>query len=186
MKRPTVVAFLLFVLSFFGFAGICHAEDVSRYIVKDVADIALTQALVIYGKVRRYRNRISGPLLDRIDIQVDVLRPKFSLLRAPQEAPEDSATVRQRVSTAGKLQLQRAGRPNALLDNEQMKQFCGIGEDSLQLLEQAVQQFYLSPRARHRILKVPRTIADPALVPSITPENVAEAAALRQLSNRSE
>ena len=65
-------------------------------------------------QIQRYRNRISGPLLDRIDIQVEVLRPKTSILSAPTDNIENSNTVRDRVIDAHRLQLQRAGKPNTL------------------------------------------------------------------------
>ena len=133
-------------------------------------------------QIQRYRCRISGPLLDRIDIQVEVLRPKTSILSAPTDNIENSAKVRERVIEAHQLQLQRAGKPNALLDNSEMTRFCHISGETLSLLEHAAEQLCLSPRACHRILKVSRTIADLDPAPAIGSEHVAEAIAFRRLN----
>jgi len=133
-------------------------------------------------QIQRYRNRVSGPLLDRIDIQVEVLRPKTSILNAPADNIESSEKVRERVIEAHRLQLQRAGKPNALLDNSDLTRFCHINGETLRLLEHATEQLYLSPRACHRILKVSRTIADLDQAPAIGSEHVAEAIAFRRLN----
>lgn len=137
-------------------------------------------------QIQRYRNRISGPLLDRIDIQVEVSRPKTSILSASGNKSESSAIVRKRVMDAREVQSVRAGKPNALLDNGEMEQFCRIDGDSLKLLERAVQQLYLSPRACHRILKVSRTIADLDQASEIGSAHLAEAIAFRRLSAKLE
>jgi magnesium chelatase family protein len=133
-------------------------------------------------QIQRYRCRISGPLLDRIDIQVEVLRPKVSILTASKGDSESSATVRARVIQARVVQSQRAGKPNALLDNSELTQHCHISGESLQLLELAVKQLCLSPRACHRILKVSRTIADLDQAENILSNHVAEAIAFRRLN----
>ena len=133
-------------------------------------------------QIQRYRNRISGPLLDRIDIQVEVLRPKVSILTAPKGQSENSASVRARVIQARDVQTERAGKPNALLDNGEMERFCAVRRDSLDLLEQATQQLCLSPRACHRILKVSRTIADLEGSADIRTGHLAEAIAFRRLN----
>ena len=133
-------------------------------------------------QIQRYRSRISGPLLDRIDIQVEVLRPKTSILSAPTDNIESSSKVRERVIEAHRLQLQRAGKPNALLDNSELEQFCHIEGETLQLLEHAAEKLYLSPSACHRILKVSRSIADLDQAQAIGSEHVAEAIAFRTLS----
>ena len=80
------------------------------------------------------------------------------------------------------IQLQRAGKPNSLLTNSDLKRYCVIENETLQLLEHAAQQLYLSPRACHRILKVSRTIADLDQAGEIGSEHVAEAIAFRRLS----
>jgi magnesium chelatase family protein len=133
-------------------------------------------------QIQRYRNRISGPLLDRIDIQVEVLRPKTSILSAPADNIESSEKVRARVIESRNIQFQRAGKPNALLNNSELKRFCQIETETLQLLEHAAEQLYLSPRACHRILKVSRTIADLDQAEKISSGHVAEAIAFRRLS----
>lgn len=133
-------------------------------------------------QIQRYRTRISGPLLDRIDIQVDVLRPKSSILSASTDNIENSEQVRNRVIDARQIQTERAGKPNALLTNSDLKRFCEIGSETLKLLEHAAEQLYLSPRACHRILKVSRTIADLDRANDITTGHVAEAIAFRRLS----
>ena len=133
-------------------------------------------------QIQRYRNKVSGPLLDRIDIQIEVLRPKISILSAPSDHIESSAKVRERVIESRRLQSERAGKPNALLSNGELKQFCKIGSDTLQLLEHAAEKLYLSPRACHRILKVSRTIADLDQNDDIGSKHVTEAIAFRRLS----
>ncbi len=133
-------------------------------------------------QIQRYRSRVSGPLLDRIDIQVEVLRPKASILSTPMGNIETSKAVRERVITSRWIQMKRAGKPNALLNNGELKQFCHIEGDTLQLLEQAAEQLYLSPRACHRILKVSRTIADLDPSDNIRSRHVAEAIAYRRLN----
>lgn len=133
-------------------------------------------------QIQKYRNRISGPLLDRIDIQVDVLRPKTSIMSASTNNIEDSAQVRDRVIDARQIQSHRAGKPNALLTNGDLKNFCVIGSRALTLLEKAAEQLVLSPRACHRILKVSRTIADLDHSTDIKSQHVAEAIAFRRLN----
>jgi len=133
-------------------------------------------------QIQRYRNRISGPLLDRIDIQIEVLRPKTSILNASTDNIESSEKVRDRVIEAHRLQLQRAGKSNALLVNNELTRFCHINGETLNLLEHASEQLCLSPRACHRILKVSRTIADLDQAENIRSEHVAEAIAFRRLN----
>ena len=133
-------------------------------------------------QIQRYRSRISGPLLDRIDIQVEVLRPKTSILSASTDNIENSETVRQRVIAARNIQTGRAGKSNAMMDNGDLEKYCRIRGDTRQLLEHAAEQLYLSPRACHRILKVSRTIADLGQVKNIDSGHVAEAIAFRRLS----
>ena len=133
-------------------------------------------------QIQRYKNRISGPLLDRIDIQIEVLRPKNSILSSPTDNIESSKQVRDRVIESRWVQSQRAGKANALLSNSELEQFCHIEGETLQLLEHAAKQLYLSPRACHRILKVSRTIADLDRAENINSSHVAEAIAFRRLS----
>ena len=134
-------------------------------------------------QIQRYRNRVSGPLLDRIDIQIEVIRPKNSILSTPTDNIENSTTVRKRVIESREIQIARAGKYNAMMSNGDLKQFCLIKNDTLQLLEQATEKLYLSPRACHRILKVSRTIADLDGVTDINSEHVAEAISFRRLNS---
>jgi magnesium chelatase family protein len=108
-------------------------------------------------QIARYRSRISGPLLDRIDLQVEM--PRIPWRQLQDKPGEDSASVRTRVSGARSIQ-QRRGCLNAHLTLTQLDQVCCLGKLEAQLLERAVNRFRLSPRAVHRILKVARTVAD--------------------------
>jgi len=132
-------------------------------------------------QIQRYRGKISGPLLDRIDIQVEVTRPDKSILSEPADNIENSGAVRERVIKSRALQLERAGKPNALLDNAELSRHCHIEGEQLGLLEMAAEQLFLSPRACHRILKVSRTIADLDHAKDIACEHIAEAIAFRRL-----
>jgi magnesium chelatase family protein len=111
-------------------------------------------------QVSRYVGRISGPLLDRIDLHLEVSRPREFLLQHDGPAPESSATVRARVLAARDIQEQRAGKTNAQLDGEPLKRTCRVTASDRKLLLQASRQQALSPRACTRILKVARTLAD--------------------------
>ncbi len=108
-------------------------------------------------QIAHYRNRISGPLLDRIDLQVEM--PRIPWRQLQDKTGEDSTSVRARVSAARSIQLRR-GCLNAHLSLAQLDHICCLGKQEAQLLERAVNRFRLSPRAVHRILKVARTIAD--------------------------
>jgi magnesium chelatase family protein len=134
-------------------------------------------------QIQRYRNRVSGPLLDRIDIQIEVMRPKNSILSAPTINIENSTTVRERVIRSREIQTARAGKCNAMMSNGDLKRFCHIENDTLQLLEHAAEKLFLSPRACHRILKVSRTIADLDGTTEINSEHIAEAIAFRRLNS---
>ena len=132
-------------------------------------------------QIQRYCGKISGPLLDRIDIQVEVMRPDKSILSEPADDIENSEAVRKRVIESRNRQLARAGKPNALLDCSELSDYCHIEGEQLVLLEMAAEQLFLSPRACHRILKVARTIADLDQVEDIACEHIAEAIAFRRL-----
>jgi len=134
-----------------------------------------------YEQIQRYRDKISGPLLDRIDIQVEVMRPDKSIFSETTDNIENSKTVRKRVVESRERQLARAGKPNAQLDNDELSKFCTIAGEQLGLLEMAAEQMFLSPRACHRILKVSRTIADLDQADDISSTHIAEAIAFRRL-----
>jgi magnesium chelatase family protein len=130
-------------------------------------------------QVRRYRGRISGPLLDRIDLHVEVARPGQLPHAARAPRPESSAVVRRRVVAAREIQLNRAGIPNAQLSGVGVREHCELGPQEQQLLQDAALRTGLSPRACQRILKVARTVADLDGASRIRSEHLAEAIAYR-------
>ncbi|MGI9310204.1 MAG: YifB family Mg chelatase-like AAA ATPase [bacterium] len=131
------------------------------------------------GHVLRYRARLSGPLLDRIDIQLEVPRIAHRVLSQSTRDDDTSATIRQRVARARHLQLQRQGKTNSLLHGNQIEHICALDAAGHQLLDDAMERLDLSARAYHRILKVARSIADLSQQPNITPEHLAVAIKLR-------
>jgi magnesium chelatase family protein len=135
-------------------------------------------------RVAQYRGKISGPLLDRVDLHVTVGRPPKDVLRGTAPDGEPSEAVHARVAAARELQLRRAGTCNAKLDGAAFEQHCALDEDGLAMLEKAADRFHLSARAWQRIRRVARTIADLAAADSIRPGHVAEALALRELDRR--
>ena len=133
-------------------------------------------------QVARYRHRISGPLIDRIDIHVELraLPVEHMLCDVPEEA-ENSATVAARVAAARQVQMQRQGKLNARLTPSEVTRFCGLERESRVLLGTAISRLGLSARACHRVLKLARTCADLAGEPQIRRIDVAEAVQLRAL-----
>ena len=134
--------------------------------------------------VRAYRSRLSGPLLDRIDLQLEVTSvPYRDLTRAP--AGEPSAAVRQRVLDARARALARFGdgarRANVELEAGEVRRYCQPDAEGERLLEMAAAKLGLSARAIHRILKVARTIADLENAARVLGRHVAEAIAYRAL-----
>ena len=114
-----------------------------------------------YEQIRRYRARISGPLLDRIDLHIEVPNtPKEILRKNNGENMETSALVQQRVSKSYQRQIQRQDKTNSKLTHSEIEQYCKLARQQVVLLEQAITQLSLSARAMHRIIKVARTIAD--------------------------
>ncbi len=132
-------------------------------------------------QVQRYRARISGPLLDRIDLHIEVPRLPSGLLGKQQTVSENSASVRARVCAARERQLARAGKANALLGPREVERDCILTSDNQRLLERAVDKLRLSARAYHRILKVARTIADLDAAEQIMMPHLSEAIAYRKL-----
>jgi magnesium chelatase family protein len=138
-------------------------------------------------QIQRYVGRISGPLLDRIDIHIDVPAVRFKELAA-RHAPEteSSATIRERVIRARHMQHERFVGAEGVYSNAQMtprliRRYCSVDEESERLLEAAMSRLGLSARAYDRILKVSRTIADLAESLEIQPIHVAEAVGYRSL-----
>lgn len=133
-------------------------------------------------RVRTYRSRISGPLLDRIDMHIEVSALARDVLlaeRAPDTEP--SANVRVRVEAARAKALSRSCRPNAQLGNDDVERHCALHPTERTWLENALARFNLSARAYHRILKVSRTIADLAGEPQISTAHLSEAIQYRRL-----
>ena len=137
------------------------------------------------GQVHRYLNRISGPLLDRIDIQIEIIPVPFEKM-SEQGSSEKSASIRERVIKARKIQEQRfANHPgiycNAQMESELLHRYATPDEQSLNLLRTAMTRLNLSARAYDRILKVARTIADLEASEAIKPNHIAEAISYRNL-----
>ena len=130
-------------------------------------------------QIQRYRSRISGPLLDRIDLKLEMPRVPHAELRSAEPA-ETSAEVRQRVVAARSLQLARAGKPNGWLNNRETERDCGLDPAGLALLDRAVERLGLSARAFHRVLRVARSIADLAASPRIEGNHLSEAIQFRR------
>jgi magnesium chelatase family protein len=130
-------------------------------------------------QVARYRRRISGPLLDRIDLQVEVPAvPQEDLARGAHG--ESSAAIRERVAAARARQLARQGRSNAALAVREMDRYCAPDAAGATVLKQAISRLGLSARAYHRVLKVARTIADLAAAAKVASAHVAEAVQYRR------
>jgi magnesium chelatase family protein len=125
-------------------------------------------------QARRYRQRVSGPLLDRVDLVIPVTRA--GLAATPGEP---SAPVRVRVAAARHRQTARCGAANARLDGGRLRQHAGLGGEARRVLDQAVERFALSARAADSVQRVARTIADLAGSDDIAPTHVAEAISLR-------
>jgi magnesium chelatase family protein len=131
-------------------------------------------------QVARYRGKISGPLLDRIDIQIEVpAAPQEDIMR--QADGESSLTIRRRVEKAYQKQLERQGKANSRLAVKEMDKYCVPDLPGENLLKQAINRLNLSGRAYHRILKLARTIADLGESDSITSNHIAEAVHYRKL-----
>jgi magnesium chelatase family protein len=133
-------------------------------------------------QIARYRNRISGPLIDRIDIHVELAAlPVEHLVEETPEAAESSAAVAARVAAARAVQLERQGKLNARLTPSEVAKICRLARDSRALLATAIARLGLSARAFHRVLKLARTCADLAGAADIRVIDVAEAVKLRAL-----
>ncbi|MBI2998951.1 MAG: ATP-binding protein [Deltaproteobacteria bacterium] len=138
-------------------------------------------------QIQRYRSRVSGPLLDRIDIQVEVPAVRYQEL-ASRDAGEPSTMIRQRINASRAIQLKRFEKrgihANAQMGTKDIKRFCAVKEAGEKLLEVAINKLGLSARAYSRILKVSRTIADLEGSEEIQPAHVSEAIQYRSLDRR--
>ncbi|WAV89545.1 YifB family Mg chelatase-like AAA ATPase [Oxalobacter aliiformigenes] len=130
--------------------------------------------------IARYQRKISGPLLDRIDIQVSVNALRQEELSRFAETGESSEAIASRVRKAYDIQLKRQGKPNNQLTAREIDDFCLLDESGERLLKEAMARLMWSARAYHRILKISRTIADLARTETIRPEHVAEAIQYRR------
>ncbi|MCC6146174.1 MAG: YifB family Mg chelatase-like AAA ATPase [Anaerolineaceae bacterium] len=138
--------------------------------------------------VTKYQKRISGPLLDRIDIHIEVPRVPYEKL-GDKLSGEDSSQVRQRVESARQVQRQRFTEAALLCNNDmrpaEVRKYCALDEAGRSLMKTAMNQLQLTARAYHRVLKLSRTIADLANAPEIAPTHLAEALQYRARVNLS-
>ncbi len=139
------------------------------------------------AKIERYAGRISGPLLDRIDIHIEMQPLSFEELSG-KGAGEPSAAIKERVDLARKTQAERFKEERILLNsrmnNKQIRRFCRLSGEAESLLEKAMKELKLSARAYSKILKVARTIADLAGADTLLPEHVAETVQYRNLDKQ--
>lgn len=130
------------------------------------------------GSIIRYQAKISGPILDRIDLHIEVPRLQFEKLSEETE-PEDSKTIQKRVEKARQIQIKRFSGSNIItnseMGNEQIKNYCQLDSSGAELMKNALSRFFISTRAYFRIIKVARTIADLEDAPNIKPNHIAEA-----------
>jgi len=128
--------------------------------------------------IARYQSRISGPMLDRIELQVAIQRPHHQLLKN-QQAGESSQTIKKRVVQSRNMQLRRQGKPNAELSTDECKQFIRLSTEQTNLLSECMEKMHLSLRTITRIQKVARTIADLSQSEHISKTHLLEAISLR-------
>lgn len=127
----------------------------------------------------RYRDRVSGPLLDRIDMQIEVQAMSPDAMSERADA-EGTAAIAERVARAHSLQLARQGKPNQRLSTREIERHCALDPSGDRTLRAAMALMHWSGRAYHRVLKVARTIADLAQAPKITASHMAEAVGYRR------
>jgi magnesium chelatase family protein len=137
-------------------------------------------------QIERYKNRLSGPLLDRIDMHIDVPRIPEELLTQKEDfTAESSANVKQRIKSAWDKQLQRQNKINSFLSAKDIEKYCDINANDRSLLARAIKQFGLSARAYHRILRLARTIADLENQELIVTNHITEALNYRRIDHQS-
>lgn len=132
-------------------------------------------------QVLRYLNRLSGPFLDRIDIQIEVARLPKGLWAQEQQKAESSSTVRERVAACRNRQLKRQGKANAYLTSADLRSFCELSAEDHEFLELAVEKLGLSTRAHHKIIKIARTLADMDNKENIDHSHLTEALSYRAM-----
>jgi magnesium chelatase family protein len=133
------------------------------------------------NQIQRYQSRLSGPFLDRIDMQIEVPRVEREALQTIDPNVETSAVVRKRVTVARERQYARCGKMNAALGVKDIDAHCKLAENDAVLLDRAMQRLNLSARAYHRILKVARTIADLLVIEDINTACLSEAISYRSV-----
>jgi magnesium chelatase family protein len=135
--------------------------------------------------IEKYMGRVSGPLLDRIDMHIEVPSVPYQELSARADGT-GSATMRDQVDRARSAQSSRFGKPhlNSRMTTRQMRRFCGLNDDAKSLLQAAMDDLGLSARAHDRILRVSRTIADLEGAADISAAHVSEAIGYRSLDRR--
>ena len=134
------------------------------------------------AKIEKYRSKLSGPLLDRIDLQIEVNPiPRELLVAGKTHQEESSKQVKERTEFARNKQLQRQQKPNSMLSTKEIDQHCQISNADFDLMNQAIDQLGLSARSYHRILKVARTIADLENETDIKTHHLTEALSYRKL-----
>ncbi len=132
-------------------------------------------------QVLRYLNRLSGPFLDRIDIQIEVTRLPRGMWANETERGESSSTIQKRVSICHKKQILRQGKSNARLSSAEVRNYCQLDADDNEFLELAIEKLNLSTRAHHKILKIARTLADMEAAEHIEHKHLIEALSYRAM-----
>lgn len=132
------------------------------------------------SQIQRYLSKISGPLLDRIDIQIQVSGVKYNHL-SEERTEEPSQNIRERIEKTRQIQLRRAGKFNARLTPRELRKYCQLEQEASSLLRMAMQELKLSARAYEKILKVSRTIADLEAKERISSQHISEAISYRIL-----
>lgn len=132
-------------------------------------------------QVLRYLNRLSGPFLDRIDIQIEVTRLPRGMWANDNGKGESSRTIQKRVSICHQKQISRQGKANAQLSSAEVRSFCHLNADDSEFLELAIEKLNLSTRAHHKILKIARTLADMESLEHIERKHLIEALSYRAM-----
>ena len=139
------------------------------------------------NQVQGYLSKLSGPLVDRIDIHVEVPTVPFEQLRSERDGTS-SAMLREQVMIARKKQALRFNsldvRTNSEMSSRQVREYCKLDEDGQQILKQSVYELGLSARAHDKVLKVARTLADMESAETISPDHLAEAIQYRRLDRQ--
>lgn len=134
--------------------------------------------------IENYQSKLSGPMLDRIDLHISLPRVDMKTLQARELDGETSDTIKRRVTSVRALQLSRQGKLNAHLDASQLDQYCRLDRDLLRFIETVCDKLNMSARAYHRILRLARTIADIAQQDDIAKSHIAEAVGYRSSDRR--